>query len=70
MTSLEYWRAVWTGTVRDERAAAIIIVTAAAALLTLNERAESFEACRERARGLWENRKVVAAGMGRKRFEV
>jgi anthranilate phosphoribosyltransferase len=58
MTSLEYWRGVWNGTVRDERAANIISATAAVALLTLSGGdADSLEECQMTARELWEKRK-------------
>jgi anthranilate phosphoribosyltransferase len=58
MTSLEYWRAVWAGKVRDERAADIIIATAAAALVTLAQgSADRYETCRMQARDLWDNRR-------------
>jgi anthranilate phosphoribosyltransferase len=61
MASLEYWRAVWTGTVRDERAAAIIKATAGVALLTLSGgNAEKFEECDMVARELWEGRRKAA----------
>nr|WP_281351986.1 glycosyl transferase family protein [Microvirga makkahensis] len=57
MTSLEYWRGVWNGTVRDERAAEIISATAAVALLTLRgEDADRLEECRGTARELWKGR--------------
>jgi anthranilate phosphoribosyltransferase len=58
MTSLEYWRDVWTGQIRDERATSIIIATAATALLTLTrEAAARNEECHIRARELWEARR-------------
>jgi anthranilate phosphoribosyltransferase len=58
MTSLEYWSAVWAGTVRDERAAAIITATAAFAILTLRGgTASRFEECQAMARELWETRR-------------
>ena len=57
MTSLEYWGAVWMGTVRDERAAAIITDTAAIALLTLSGKTGPLEEYRAVARELWEGRK-------------
>lgn len=60
MTSLEYWRAVWTGTVRDERAADIITYTAAIALHTLSGKADGFEECLTTARRLWETRADIA----------
>lgn len=60
MTSLEYWCAVWKGTVRDERATAIIIDTAATALLTLGGRAGSLDEYRAAVRELWETRKKTA----------
>jgi anthranilate phosphoribosyltransferase/molybdenum-dependent DNA-binding transcriptional regulator ModE len=54
MTGLEYWRAVWAGKVRDERAMDIITATAATALLTLTRgQAGEYETCRLRARELW-----------------
>jgi anthranilate phosphoribosyltransferase len=54
MTSLEYWHAVWTGTVRDERATEIVITTASAALLTvMGAGADQYDHCRTRARELW-----------------
>jgi anthranilate phosphoribosyltransferase len=54
MTGLEYWRAVWAGKVRDERATDIITATAATALLTLTRgQAGEYEVCRLRARELW-----------------
>lgn len=57
MASLEYWRAVWTGAIHDERAAAIITATAAAALLTLSGGdADRFVECQRAARKLWEGR--------------
>ncbi|PVE26465.1 glycosyl transferase family protein [Microvirga sp. KLBC 81] len=66
MTSLEYWRAVWTGTVRDERATTIICATAAIALLTLSGgKAGPLEVCQATAEGLWETRrKDVRIGTG------
>ncbi|UVF21423.1 glycosyl transferase family protein [Microvirga terrae] len=58
MTSQEYWRAVWAGTARDERATEIIVATAATALLTLRRGASGqFEKFRAQARELWENRR-------------
>lgn len=58
MTSLEYWRGVWTGAVRDERATTIITTTAAIALLTMQQGDhESLEECQAKARELWEGRK-------------
>jgi len=67
MTSLEYWQAVWAGTVRDDRAAAIIIETAAIALLTLSRKAGSLEDCRATARALWEGRRRGTKERPRKR---
>ncbi len=65
MTSLEYWQSVWTGAVRDERAASIIIATAGIALLTLRGgKAEDFEECREAARKLWEGRRPALSPQG------
>jgi anthranilate phosphoribosyltransferase len=58
MTSLEYWRDVWMGKVRDERATDIIVATAEAALLTLTgEPAVQYGECQNRARELWEARR-------------
>jgi anthranilate phosphoribosyltransferase len=58
MTSPEYWRAVWTGTVCDERARDIVTATAATALLTLaGTDVGGYEACQARARELWETRR-------------
>ncbi|SCY56704.1 glycosyl transferase family protein [Microvirga guangxiensis] len=58
MASLEYWQSIWTGTVQDERAAAIIVATAGIALLTLRGgQAESFGECLQAARELWEERR-------------
>ena len=57
MTSLEYWRAVWEGTARDERAAEIIVATAAVALLTVSGANESrYDECRRHAAALWAGR--------------
>jgi anthranilate phosphoribosyltransferase len=57
MTSLEYWRAVWSGAVRDERATEIITATAATALLTLaGERGDQYGKWRNKAKELWEAR--------------
>ncbi len=57
MTSLEYWRGVWNGSVRDGRATEIISATAAVALLTLNGGdADRLEECLVTARELWERR--------------
>ena len=57
MTSLEYWRDVWAGHIRDERASEIIVSTAGTALLTLSGgSAVRYEECREKARDLWETR--------------
>jgi anthranilate phosphoribosyltransferase len=62
MTSLEYWRAVWTGTIRDERATDIITATAATALLTLaGGDAGQYDPCRLRARELWDARRKCAS---------
>jgi anthranilate phosphoribosyltransferase len=61
MPSLEYWGAVWTGAVRDERAAAVITATAGIALLTLSGgNAERLEECHMTARELWEGRRKAA----------
>ena len=58
LTSLEYWRDVWTGQIRDERASEIIVSTAGTALLTLSGgSAVRYEVCREKARDLWESRR-------------
>lgn len=58
MTSLEYWRAVWTGAVHDERASEIITTTAATALLTLTGGGtDQYERCRAQAVDLWRARK-------------
>jgi anthranilate phosphoribosyltransferase len=58
MTGLEYWRAVWAGKVRDERATDIVTATAATALLTLARgKAGQYETCRLRARELWDARR-------------
>jgi anthranilate phosphoribosyltransferase len=67
MTSLEYWRAVWAGTLRDERAAAIVTETAAIALLTLSGKAGPLEEHRATARELWETRRRAKAPGVRKR---
>ena len=62
MTSLEYWRAVWTGAVRDDRATEIIVATAATGLLTLaGGQADQYEACRTRAREIWDAREKSVA---------
>jgi anthranilate phosphoribosyltransferase len=58
MASLEYWRAVWTGAVRDERAREIIITTAGIAILTLTGGSEErLGECLMMARKLWEGRR-------------
>lgn len=58
MTSIEYWRGVWDGTVDDERATAIIRSTAAIALLTMNGAgADRLDEYLITARGLWERRR-------------
>ena len=58
MTSLEYWRGVWTGAVCDERARQIIVATAATALLTLKKgNASRYEACLIEAGELWDARR-------------
>jgi anthranilate phosphoribosyltransferase len=67
MTSLEYWRAVWAGTLRDERAVAIVTETAAIALLTLSGKAGSLEEHRATARELWGTRRRAKAPGVRKR---
>jgi anthranilate phosphoribosyltransferase len=67
MTSLEYWRAVWDGTLRDDRADAIITETVAIALLTLSGKAGSLEEHRAIARELWETRRRATARGARKR---
>lgn len=57
MTSLEYWRGVWSGSVRDGRATEIVSTTAAVALLTLSGGdADRLEECQATARELWERR--------------
>ena len=66
MTSLEYWRAVWDGTLRDDRAAAIITETVAIALLTLSGKAGPLEEHRAIARELWETRRRATARETRK----
>ena len=67
MTSLEYWRAVWVGALRDDRAAAIITETAAIALLTLSGKAGSLEEHQAIARELWATRsRATARGTGKR----
>ncbi|MCB5177195.1 glycosyl transferase family protein [Microvirga lenta] len=59
MTSLDYWRGVWTGAVPDERATEIINATASTALLTLSGGNEDrLEECRTTARNLWKARRT------------
>ena len=58
MTSLEYWRGVWSGTIGDERAAEIIRATVTIALLTLNGGgADRLEEYQRTANDLWERRR-------------
>lgn len=57
LTSLEYWRAVWTGAARDARAVEIIVLTAALALMTINKAPNAELTCYSRqAMELWERR--------------
>jgi anthranilate phosphoribosyltransferase len=59
MTGLEYWCAVWSGTVRDERAADIIQATASIALLTLTGGdASCYGGCQTKASELWDARRM------------
>lgn len=55
-TTFEYWRAVWTGAARDERAETIIISTTAIALMLVNDMALPFEEAYARSLRLWNDR--------------
>lgn len=55
-TSFEYWRAVWTGAARDERAETTILSTAAIALMLVNDMTMSFEDAYARSLRLWHDR--------------
>ncbi len=55
-TTFEYWRAVWTGAARDERAEATIISTAAVALMLVNDMTISFDDAFARSLNLWQER--------------
>ncbi|WP_107676715.1 glycosyl transferase family protein [Agrobacterium sp. LAD9] len=55
-TTFEYWRAVWTGAARDERAETIIISTAAIALMLVNDMTLPFEEAYARSLRLWNDR--------------
>ncbi len=55
-TTFEYWRAVWTGAARDERAEATIISTAAVALMLVNDMTMSFDDAFARSLNLWQER--------------
>ena len=55
-TTFEYWRAVWTGAAKDERAETIIISTTAIALMLVNDMALSFEEAYARSLRLWNDR--------------
>lgn len=55
-TTFEYWRAVWTGAARDERAETTIISTAAIALMLVNDMAMPFEEAYARSLRLWHDR--------------
>ena len=67
MTSLEYWHAVWVGTLRDDRASAIITETVAIALLTLSGKEGVLEEHRAIAWELWEIRRRATARGARRR---
>lgn len=57
LSMLEFWLAVWVGTIRDARAREVIVGTAALALLSLSGGGEAgFAACRAQAEELWEQR--------------
>lgn len=55
-TTFEYWRAVWTGAARDERAETIIVSTAAIALMLVNDMALPFDEAYARSLRLWHDR--------------
>ncbi|KAA3527719.1 glycosyl transferase family protein [Agrobacterium tumefaciens] len=55
-TTFEYWRAVWTGAARDERAETIIVSTAAIALMLVNDMVLPFEEAYARSLRLWNDR--------------
>jgi len=55
-TTFEYWRAVWTGAAKDERAETIIISTAAAALMLVNDMGLSFDEAYAKSLKLWNER--------------
>jgi len=58
ISGLEYWRGIWTGSLRDERAADIICSTVSIALLMLaGAGAERLDECRQAARKLWDGRR-------------
>lgn len=67
MTSLEYWHAVWAGTLRDDRAAAIVTETVAIALLSLSGKAGPLEEHRAVAWELWETHRRAASRATRNR---
>lgn len=55
-TTFEYWRAVWTGAARDERAETTIVSTAAVALMMVNNMTLSFDEAYARSLHLWHDR--------------
>lgn len=57
LSQREYWRAVWSGAARDQKAEAVILYTAATALFSLSAKVDAkFEDCLTKASDLWARR--------------